>query len=221
MTTTPKLVSKPPTNTHQHISPRLPTNSPPPPRAATLLLTVSLPPTYPDTAPDLTLAFAPNTTKHPHLSLPDDSPALLAALEPTITENLGMAMIFALVSALKESAEQLVAERAGAAQAAEDAEKQKAEEEENRKFEGEKVTRETFLAWREGFRREAEEERERAREEREGEERRRRVKGAEEKMTGRMLWERGLVGKVVEEEEEEDGEDALGRLEGLKLKADG
>lgn len=127
-------------------------------------------------------------------------------------------MIFTLISALKESAESLIADRVGAVQEAQDKEAAKAEEAENAKFHGEVVTRERFLEWRRGFREEREREREEEERRREGEEGRRgRVRVEEGRLSGRMLWERGLVGKVDEEEGDGDGEDALAGLEGLKV----
>jgi hypothetical protein len=83
-----------------------------------------------------------------------------------------MAMVFTLVSTLKESAELLMAERANAVQAAKEMEAAKAEEEENRKFQGTAVTPETFLEWREKFRKEMEEKEQREREEKEADEKR-------------------------------------------------
>lgn len=149
----------------------------------------------------------------PHLSFPEDKPHLLSSIDETITESMGQAMIFTLISALRESAEQLIGERLDAVQAEKDKEAAKAEEAENAKFHGEAVTRESFLAWREKFRDEMEkEEEERRRLEEEGKSRK--VKVEEGKMSGRELWVRGLVGKV----EEEDGEeDALKGVEGLRV----
>ena len=63
-----------------------------------------------------------------------------------------MAMVFTLVSSVKESAELLIAERQQAVQTLKDVEAARAEEEENRKFHGTAVTRESFLAWRKRFR---------------------------------------------------------------------
>lgn len=127
---------------------------------------------------------------------------------------MGQAMVFTLISALKESAELLIGERLNEVQAEKDKEAAKAEEAENAKFHGEAVTRESFLAWRAGFRDEVErEEEERRKVEEEGKSRK--VKIEEGKMSGRELWERGLVGKV--EEEEEGEEDALKGVEGLKV----
>lgn len=97
-----------------------------------------------------------------------------------------------------------------------DEEKQLLEEEENKKFHGEAVTRESFLRWRKGFRNEVErEEEERRRVEEEGKSKK--VRAEEGKLSGRVLWERGLVGKVEEEGEEEGEVDALRGVEGLRV----
>ncbi|KAL9631713.1 MAG: hypothetical protein Q9164_005736, partial [Protoblastenia rupestris] len=137
-----------------------------------------------------------------------------------INDSLGAAMIFTLLSTLKESVEDLIQFRINAVQASKDAEAAKAEEEENRKFAGERVTRERFEDWRERFRREVEEQREeeeRRRIEEEGGGKGRKGRVEEVKLTGRQLWERGLVGKVEEEEDGEDGLDALKDVERLKV----
>ena len=121
-----------------------------------------------------------------------------------------MAMIFTLVSALKDDAEARMLAARAAAQAARDREAALIEEEENRKFYGERVTRDRFLAWREGFRLEMEELRRRKRREEggEGPEAEGRKKGKEERLTtGRALWEGGMVGRDGEEEEEEEEEE--------------
>jgi|TARA_R110002003_G_scaffold702_19_gene21277 hypothetical protein len=122
-------------------------------------------------------------------------------------------MIFTLVTVLKDSAELLITERQNAKQALADMEAAKLEEEENKKFQGDAVTRETFLAWRERFMKEQAEAELRKVEEKEQEDKKARVKKEEKKMTGRELWEKGLVGKVEEEDDEEDGVD----IEKLKI----
>lgn len=146
----------------------------------------------------------------------DDKTRLLEALQPTMEENLGMAMVFTLVSTLKDSAELLVSERQKAVQAQKEFEAAKAEEEENKKFHGTAVTRETFLAWRENFRVEMSEEERRRQEEKDLEDKKKRISKEERKLTGKELWERGLVGKVDEEDEIPDEVD---RLEKVKLEA--
>lgn len=121
-----------------------------------------------------------------------------------------MAMVFTLISAVKENAEALITEEAHALQADRDREASKAEEEENRKFHGERVTRESFLRWREGFLKEKEEQEQKMEAEAEAEKGRKAVKG-EDKLSGRELWERGLVGRG--EDEDVAGES----MEGLKI----
>jgi hypothetical protein len=127
-----------------------------------------------------------------------------------------MAMIFTLVTVLKDSAELIITERQNAKQALADQAAAKLEEEENLKFQGEAVTRESFLAWRARFFKEVEDEEQRKQDEKELEDKRARVKKEEKKMTGRELWEKGLVGKVDDgDEEEEDDVD----LQKLKIEA--
>lgn len=184
----------------------------------TLLLNVRYPDAYPDEAPLLDITQPPNAPKHRYLDVQADKARLLDALRPTIEENMGIAMIFAVHSTLKDGAELLISERQQAKQAAEEVEMRKAEEEENRKFEGEKVTRESFLAWRESFVREIEEEKARLIAEAEAEEKKKRGKVEEKKLTGRQLWEQGLIGKLAAEEEE--GEDVI--AEGMqRVKVEG
>lgn len=147
----------------------------------------------------------------------EDKLRLLEALQPTIEESMGMAMVFTLVSTLKDAAELLISERKKAVQALKEVEAALVEEEENKKFHGTAVTRETFLQWRERFRKEMEEERRREDVEREAEEKKRRVAKDEKRLTGRQLWERGLAKGV--EEEEEDGEDTVEEMRKLKIGA--
>lgn len=181
---------------------------------ATLLLTVTYPPAYPDEPPILDLSLPLNASKPQYLDLALDRLHLLSSLDDTITENLGMAMVFTLVTTLQESIENLIRSRIAEVQRAKDREAAEAEAKENAKFEGERVTRESFLKWREMFRAEMamrEEEEERAKKEGEGKSRGIRK---EEKMSGRELWEKGLVGKEVEEE---DGVGLEEGVEGLKV----
>ncbi|BCS27180.1 RWD domain-containing protein [Aspergillus puulaauensis] len=173
-----------------------------------LLLQVSYPEEYPEVAPEIELMAPPNAPKHPRLDISEDRERLLEALQPTIEENMGMAMVFTLVSALKESAELLMAERVNAVHAVKEMEAAKAEEEENKKFQGTTVNRETFLEWLDKFKEEVEEEERKKREEKEAEEKKANKKAPakeEKKLTGKQLWERGLAGKADFDEEDEDG----------------
>ncbi|ETI22182.1 hypothetical protein G647_06255 [Cladophialophora carrionii CBS 160.54] len=184
-----------------------------------LWLNVTYPDAYPDVGPHLDISAPPNAPRHPHLDVGEDKARLLDALGPTIEDNLGMAMVFTLVTTLKEAAEVLISDRIRQAEEAREVLVREKEEEENRKFHGTLVNRERFLEWRERFRREMEEKERKAREEEEAEEKKKRGGGkAEEKrLTGKQLWERGLAGKG--DEEDIDGEDAVAAVE--KLKVDG
>ncbi|GAB1311210.1 Protein gir2 [Madurella fahalii] len=168
-----------------------------------MLLTVRYPEDYPDKAPMLELSTPPNATPHQYLNVTDDKEHLLRDLEATIDENLGMAMVFTLVSALKEAAEQLVVERREAAARAHEEEVLAAEREENKKFHGTPVNRETFLKWRESFLKEMEEARIREEEERAAELKKARIKEPA-KLTGKQLWQQGLAA-ADQEEADEDG----------------
>lgn len=160
----------------------------------------------------------PNSPKYPHLDIQEDRARLLEALEPSIEENMGMAMVFTLVSTLKDSAELLISERQTAIDALKEVEAAKAEEEENRKFQGTAVTRESFLEWRERFQAELQEEERRKREEKEAEEKKKKASAREEKkLTGKQLWEKGLAGKGDYEEDDDEGIHA--GVENIKLAA--
>ncbi|KAK5123198.1 hypothetical protein LTR85_003397 [Meristemomyces frigidus] len=180
-----------------------------------IILNVQYPEGYPDFAPALDITQPPNAPKHQFLDIQEDKTRLLEALQPTIEENMGMAMVFTLVSTLKDAAELLISERQQVVQAQKDVEAAKAEAEENAKFEGEKVTRESFLAWREKFKQEMVEEAARRQAEQEAEDKKKRGGKDEKKLTGKQLWEQGLAGNTVEEEEE--GEDAVEGLRKLKV----
>lgn len=183
----------------------------------TIILNVRYPEAYPDDPPMLDVTQPPNALRFAHLDVQDDKARLLEALQPTIEENLGIAMIFTLVSTLKDAAELLVSERQQAIEAQQTFIAQQAEAEENRKFEGEKVDRDSFLAWREKFRHEMEDVRVKRAAELEAEEKKKRGGKAEEKkLTGKQLWQQGLVTKVVEEEDDE-GEDAIAGMRELKV----
>ncbi|KAI1634334.1 RWD-domain-containing protein [Biscogniauxia mediterranea] len=171
-----------------------------------LILHVRYPEAYPDEAPILDLSGA-GPSSYPWLSVSADKEQLLRVLEETVQENLGMAMVFTLVTTLTEAAEQLIGERReGAARAREEV-LLAAEREENKKFHGDPVTPESFMRWREGFLREMEERRQREEDERLAELKKARVKEPV-RLTGRQLWERGLVGKV--DEGDVEGDDADG-----------
>ncbi|KAJ6108295.1 hypothetical protein N7523_009618 [Penicillium sp. IBT 18751x] len=177
-----------------------------------ICLEVTYPEEYPDVAPQLSITSPPNAPKHSRLDIQEDREQLLEALQPTIEENMGMAMVFTLVSALKESAESLMSERANAVEAEREQVRAKAEEEENRKFQGTPVTRETFLEWNARFQQEIREEEQREREEKEAEDKKKKSGTQEKKLTGRQLWEQGLAGKADYDEGDEDAMPAIDKL---------
>lgn len=171
-----------------------------------LILQVTYPEDYPDVAPELEIAAPPDAPKHPFLNVQEDRERLLEFLEPTIEENMGMVMIFTVVDMLQEGAQLLIAERQKAAQALKDIEAAKVEAEENKKFDGAQVTRESFLEWRRKFRQELEDEERQQQEEKELEEKKSKTKTQlkeAKKFTGRQLWEKGLAGKGDLDEEDE------------------
>ncbi|KAI1423063.1 RWD domain-containing protein [Xylaria sp. FL1777] len=184
------------------------------PEPPTVMLHVRYPDAYPDEAPILDLSPVPNAPPHPRFSVSADKAQLLKGLEDTIQENLGMAMVFTLVTTLTELAEQLMTGRKEAAERDREEALLAAEREENKKFHGTPVTPETFLKWRNDFMREMEEQRQREEEERLVELKKARVKEAP-RLTGKQLWERGLVGKGEEDEEEPPTE----QVERLKVAA--
>lgn len=184
-----------------------------------MLLQVKYPDDYPDVAPSLDILAPPNAPAHPYFSVSSDKQKLLDGLTETIEENIGMAMIFTIVSTLKDNAEQLVAERQAGIRREEEKRLEEVERQENAKFQGEAVTVESFLKWREKFRKEMEEQRLKEEEAEEAAEKKRN-KGKETTvpLTGKQLWERGLAGKVEEEEDEDDAMPVEG-VEKLKVTA--
>jgi hypothetical protein len=172
-----------------------------------LMLHVEYPTTYPDVPPTLDLTLDANSPSS-SLSFPDDKNTLLSALSPTIDENLGMEMIFTLTTTLKESAEEMLNTRAQEKENKREEELRREEEKEMEKFRGTLVTKERFMEWRDKFFAEIEENKRREKEKEDEEKSKRGGSGGsaakEKRMTGRELYEKGLVGNV--EDETEDGE---------------
>ncbi|SPN97133.1 related to GIR2 Highly acidic protein with anomalous electrophoretic behavior [Cephalotrichum gorgonifer] len=169
----------------------------------TILLQIRYPEDYPDKAPHFDLVSPPNAVSHPHFSLSDDREALLKTLGEVAEDNLGMAMIFTLVSSLKDEAEMIVAGRVAELEKEREEQILAAERAENAKFHGTPVNPETFMRWREGFIKEMEEKAAREEEERLAEMKKAKVKEPV-RMTGRELWEKGLAGKAVDEDADDD-----------------
>ncbi|POS76079.1 hypothetical protein DHEL01_v205530 [Diaporthe helianthi] len=178
-----------------------------------MALTVRYPEEYPDQAPYLDLSNEDGENRHPLFNIAESKDRLLKSLEPVIEENLGMAMVFTLVTSLKEEAEQMAIRAREAENKVHEEAALEAERKENEKFQGTAVTRESFLSWREGFLKEMEEKRQKEEEERLAEMKKARIKEPT-KMTGRQLWESGLA----KGEEIDDGDDGVSAEDLAKLK---
>jgi RWD domain len=185
----------------------------------TILLQVKYPEDYPEQAPILELLPPPNAPAHPYFSVASDKESLLDGLTETIEDNMGMAMVFTLVSTLKDNAEQLVVSRQEAAQNIREQKMLAVEREENKKFHGTPVTPETFMTWRATFRKEMEEAKLMEEEAEEAAEKKKnRGKETAVLLTGKQLWERGMAGKI-EEDYEDDEEAPIQEVEKLKVEA--
>lgn len=180
----------------------------------TMILQVKYPEAYPDEPPILELQAPRNAPDHPYFDLDADKDLLIAGLAESIEENMGMAMIFTLYSTLKDNAEQLVASRQADERKRHEEKVLALEREENKKFHGTPVTPETFKSWREGFRKEMEEKEEKEdRDEEAAEKKRNKGRDAVVLLTGKQLFERGIVGKGDDgDEDDEDVDDGLKKL---------
>ncbi|KAI0999563.1 hypothetical protein K3495_g8634 [Podosphaera aphanis] len=178
-----------------------------PPR---ILLQVEYPPGYPEEAPTLDLLRPSNPTTHPFFNIAEDKKFLLDSLSETIEENKGMAMVFTLVSTLKDNAEQLIADRQSEWQQQQAQKLLEKEREENKKFHGTLVTPESFASWREAFLKEMAEIKKREEDQEDAAEKKRnRGKEIVLALTGKQLWMSGMVGKI-EDDDDDSGQEAAG-----------
>lgn len=76
---------------------------------------------------------------------------LIELMKEQAEENLGMAMVFTLVSAAQERLTELMEENVKSMIEEKESKERAIEEEERKKFEGTRVTIETFLAWKTKF----------------------------------------------------------------------
>ncbi|KAF3312279.1 hypothetical protein TWF173_007433 [Orbilia oligospora] len=188
--------------------------------APIVFLRVTYTPDYPNAAPDLSISLDSPST-HP-LTFPDDEAPLVSALDTAVEENMGMAMVFTLATTLKETAESILRDRADEARRIREEVARIEEEKEMEKFRGELVTKEVFENWRLAFIKETKEKKEQEEREREEAEAKGRRSGnvsgvgtAGKKLTGRELFERGLVGGMDEDDEDDAPEETpdVGKLE--------
>lgn len=98
-------------------------------------------PDYPDTAPLMEVSDYDNMDDMELTQLND----LMTA---TAEENLGMAMVFTIITAVQEHLTESMERGAREKEEREERKKQEDEERERKRFEGTRVTVETFLAWK-------------------------------------------------------------------------
>ncbi|KAI5808702.1 ubiquitin-conjugating enzyme/RWD-like protein [Peziza echinospora] len=190
-------------------------------RPPTLILSVKYSANYPDVAPNLDLSLDPSCPKQT-LDFPDDKTAILKELNTTIEENLGMAMVFTLVTTVKEAAENMLQERFDALTKKREAAALIEEEKEMAKFKGTPVTKETFTEWRNKFFEEMNAIKKQRQMEKDEEEKGRRgamqggmagVEAMKKRMTGKQLYQSGTVGG----DDDVDAADDVADLSKLKL----
>ncbi|KAJ3415937.1 RWD domain-containing protein 1 [Chytridiales sp. JEL 0842] len=118
--------------------------------SAQLHLQVTYTPTYPEDLPLLELTNTELLEEH-------EVAALLQVAQDSAEEQRGMAMIFGIHASLKEALEKRLTDRVEQKEREEEERRLREEEEERRRYQGTKVTVESFNAWRVGFMKEMEE----------------------------------------------------------------
>jgi len=115
---------------------------------ASIQVTFKFTPNYPDELPEMDIVESENI---------DDEQNYMSFLEKTGEENMGMPMIYSIASALVEKLNKDNEDKKDAEEAEKDRIQAAIEEEEMKRFEGTKVTLETFLKWKFGFDKEQQE----------------------------------------------------------------
>lgn len=110
-------------------------------------LTVCMPATYPEVEPELELSSA--------YLLAEEIDSLVQSAMAQCRDCLGDAMIYNICSFVKEQAEETIRNRIAREAREVEEEKEKQEQEEARKYQGTRVTSESFLKWQQGFLEEA------------------------------------------------------------------
>ncbi|KAJ6218061.1 hypothetical protein RDWZM_009218 [Blomia tropicalis] len=106
-----------------------------------LTLLFSFPPTYPDVAPEIEILESDNLEDRDELEILDQ-------LSDMVQENLGLAMVFTLVNQTQEWINLLKDRKKLERQEEEERKKKELEELEHKKFEGTRVTVESFIQWK-------------------------------------------------------------------------
>lgn len=168
------------------------------------LLDVRYPPNYPEEVPHLDIHTSVEEVDEEDVDLDEeensaekfvsiaelvefdklDIAVLLSKLNDEAEVNLGIPSVFALAALLKDEAELLFQSKMDSAQAKYDQELLAREKEEQKKFHGTKVTKESFAQWRDKFRQERNVEKL---------DRERYERMHNGKMTGREIFEKGLA----------------------------
>ncbi|EGT31286.1 hypothetical protein CAEBREN_06093 [Caenorhabditis brenneri] len=108
-------------------------------------LGIEFPEKYPDEIPIITLSGIEDAFTEERIA------EAIEKLKAVAEENLGMVMVFAIVSALQDEIGELVEVKKQAKEAKVEIEKEKKEAESRKKFEGTIVTPDSFRAWKEKF----------------------------------------------------------------------
>ncbi|KAI3406529.2 GIR2 [Candida oxycetoniae] len=136
----------------------------------------------------------------------EDLNKLLGKLNDEAQVNIGMPSIFTLVSVLKDEAECLFQQKLDFANQQFERKRKELEKIEQKKFQGTKVTKESWLEWRNKFREEM-------RFDKIDERKKFEMHGG--RLTGKEIFERGLAGNeddVEENEQEEKLADGVGKI---------
>lgn len=119
-----------------------------------LVLSFTYTATYPDEAPVMAVTSSENLEE-------DHEVEVMALLQEQAEENLGMVMVFTLVSAVQEKLHEISQRIKDDEEDAKIRRIRQQEEEEQKRFEGTRVSVETFMAWKAEFDAEMEEEKRR------------------------------------------------------------
>ncbi|KAJ2394212.1 rwd domain-containing protein [Coemansia sp. RSA 2603] len=125
-------------------------------RPCTLQLTIEYTPTYPDELPIFEISLAPEGNDAPLTDIDaelsaEDINHLTEKTRETGEESLGMAMVFAMASSLKECAIERLVKKTADLKRIKDERIQREIEAEQAKFIGTPVTRESFARWKAAF----------------------------------------------------------------------